>query len=357
MANNNSTPSQDMITAARVAKRELREKERIGLTQRKRSNVILSADDLSGEYDTARLLMTTLGGQIRMITQEDLRNFRHSVRVLQKKFTGGITAKQAIDLSMPGRIESANKQIRTAIPISSKGGRFLFQTNAGPDSKYARHMVTVEFMNFSAALASPVKSLKITNEVIKGKIKLECDCEDWRYRFRFLASTAQYAAGPWYEHGFTKITNPTLDGCACKHILRVCQLVTGSATFRGYMAKSLDKARSQVEARRSDAKISEMKEMAERLAKERAKKGARVTTTDERKQLKEIRKQRSGGKQAVHPAVAKVKIKVAAKAKQMAEKQAKSAIKGVEANVKKLLALGAINEEQANAMLLAMRNK
>lgn len=93
-------------------------------------------------------------------------------------------------------------------------------------------MVVIEFMNFDACVVSPVEPKNIVKQMLAGPIKIDCNCEDWRYRLRYIATKGKYAAGPWFESGFPKITNPLLHGVGCKHVLRVATLINASPTFK-----------------------------------------------------------------------------------------------------------------------------
>lgn len=314
----------DTFTSSAKAQKDLRERMEEGLAKRRASGIILNPNDVAGEYDAARLLVTTLGGQFRMITADDLVQFRHNARKLGAKFKGGITAKQVIDLSTADRRQRTSEQIKTAAPILNKGGHVKFQTGAGPHSKVSRHYVTVDFLNWQAAVSSPVEPLKIAPEMLKGPVRIECDCEDWRYRYRYLATIGKYAAGPWFEQGYTKITNPNLKGAACKHILRVMIMVAQSPTFRQYAAKQIQKARADVIPAKVTEKIADMEDFIEQMKKE-SHRQRRVATTDEKRAERARWAQKNAlaaaSKAAVKPAKAAAQSR---RAKAVADKAAEA---------------------------------
>ena len=80
------------------------------LKQRKGATTILTPEDVRGEYDAGRLLMTTLGGAPRVLTNDDLRQFAHQAKQLGKRFTGGITARQVIDMSLAEAAEVMDRE-------------------------------------------------------------------------------------------------------------------------------------------------------------------------------------------------------------------------------------------------------
>jgi len=229
--------------------------------EKKSNSVILSKREVQGEWDANRVLMTTLGGDVRPITQNDLAQFRHNMRIAQSNFTGeGITARQVIDLAsskpMPGNgsdtdIDRARKQITMAVPVSAVNNQIRFITNAGPDSNVSRHHVLVRFNAFNAA-ANKLMSSKlrdksspkqVANWLRKQKLAIECDCGRWRYWFRYIATIGNFNAGR-KELGYPKIRNPNLKGVACKHVLRVMSEIESSGTVLNFLTKHMEKVQA-----------------------------------------------------------------------------------------------------------------
>lgn len=201
--------------------------------QRQQARTILDPLDVAGEYDAARLLKTTLGGQVRPITLEDLRQFSYLANRLGKRFKGGITARGVIDASLPIDRDRSNAQIRTAVVMKAQAGMLHFVTNASHDSDAVRHHVHVEFPAFKAFAASPQDPRKLARPMLDGPLKFDCDCGRHRFWYRYLATKGGFAAGR-PETGYPKIRNPNLVGVACKHVLRVMQAVLkdGNVTAR-----------------------------------------------------------------------------------------------------------------------------
>lgn len=233
-----------ILTSARAASKEVRERFAEQIEQRERATNILRPDEVAGEYDAGRLLMTTLGGELRAITNEDLQKFKRTAEALGKKFTGGITPKSVIDLSTPQDRERCNQQIRVAVPRQYMGNKVHFVTNAGPQSNVTRHNVDVQLLNFDSAVASPSKAADLVKMVAAGKIRFNCDCDHHRYRFRYIATIGRYNSGV-SESGYPKIANPALIGVACKHVLRVVQQLQ-SPMVRQYIVKMIGAGRKAV---------------------------------------------------------------------------------------------------------------
>ncbi|WP_151765781.1 hypothetical protein [Acinetobacter colistiniresistens] len=215
--------------AAEKKERKYAEKEQEGIGAKKGSKpTFLRPDDLSGDYDFKRALMTTLGmkadSKPRLITAEDLEAFRKNIDALAKNYSGGITPEQVISLSLHDDIERANKQIYSAAPYRRKSGLVEFLTNASEQSKDNVHYVRVEYLGFSKVVFDTKKTstFSVKNLVANGKVKFECDCRRYKYWLRYLNSIAGTTLGR-IEPGFPKLRNPQLQGVACKHILRVMQ--------------------------------------------------------------------------------------------------------------------------------------
>lgn len=346
MAAKKQAPFRNTFTTSAKGQKESRLTAEKDLSERLAAKNILNPDEVAGEYDMSRALMTTLGGQVRPITIEDLKTFSAYARTLGKKFAGGITAKQVIDLSLSDRRRRSHEQIRTAMPTTYRGGKVQFQTNSGPNSQVQRHYVTVDFMMYDAVAASPLPSIKIANELLKGKIKIDCTCEDHRYVFRYISTIGKFNANR-PETGMPKLRNPKLLGIACKHTLRVMALITQSPTFKNYAARMIDVGRRTLSGKRQVVKVKDMEEFAKKLKKESWRQRS-IRTSEEKRaarlkipitKLHEHAKQRAREKEA-----AKVK------------RSAATAMRSLEMNARKLLSLNVINQSQFDAMMKAAKS-
>lgn len=237
------------------------------------ASIIFSKQDAQGGYDAHRALMTTLGGQHRLITATDIATFRANIRKFQSRLTSaGITAKQVIYLasSKPIRnpttgstdLSRADSEIRVSIPVtamvtSAAGRKSLdvrFQTNAGPNSEVTRHNVLVRFFGYDeqarALSATPstgdkpkqaITPKQAANALRRGYLAFECDCKRHRFFFRYLATAGGFNAGR-DEHGYPKLTNPGLHGVACKHVLRTMAEINSSMPVLGFLERAMTKA-------------------------------------------------------------------------------------------------------------------
>lgn len=216
-------------------------------------SVILNPQDVRGDYDAVRLLSTTLGGQMRALTSDDLAAFRHNADLLGKRFTGGVTPRNVIDMSETVDRRRAREQITTALPVSARGVKdasgkvdrleVRFMTNASKESKDDRHHVTVEFMGYPVAVSGPEKSAtKAALLMRKQNVRFDCDCGRHTFWYRYLATIGNYNAGR-AEDGYPKIRNPNLAGMACKHVLRVMTEIESGAYVASFLTRAVEKGR------------------------------------------------------------------------------------------------------------------
>ena len=131
------------------------------------NSIIIGRNDLDGQYDSSRMLETTLGGKSRPITPADLVAFKRNVATAQEKFKGGISAQQVIDLSIKDARDRASSQINMVVPSLGGNNLVRFITNASKDSKKTRHFVNVQFMSFDAGMQSSMEPRQAVNWIRK----------------------------------------------------------------------------------------------------------------------------------------------------------------------------------------------
>ncbi|MHA3026736.1 hypothetical protein [Chromohalobacter israelensis] len=237
------------IGSVKGSSQELRSRFGEDARQRRVAANILDPSEVQGDYDAGRMMETTLGGEARPITNEDLAAFRQNARTAGRRFKGGITVRQVVDLSLSKDRKRARTEIPSAVPASSrqvKGGALetRFMTSSSPQSKHARHQVIVEFVDFEGLVANgSLSPRKAARELARGGIRFDCTCEHHRYRRRYIATIGRYNAGR-PETGYPKITNPDLSGVACKHVLRVMSEIEGGSAVQMFLARAIEKARS-----------------------------------------------------------------------------------------------------------------
>lgn len=306
---------------------------------------LLAPLDVAGEYDAARLLKTTLGGEIRPITLDDLKQFAHLSRKLGKRFKGGITARGVVEASLPVDRERANAQIRTAVVVRAHAGTLHFVTNAGPDSEVTRHHVHVEFPAFKAYAASPAKAPQLARAMLDGPLKFSCDCGRARFWFDYIATIGGFKHGK-QQPNYPKIRNPKLVGVGCKHALRVMQAVMRDANVRAKAADMIASAQKG-DVRAKTVTAAEARAAAQKQLQQSHHVKNRVETE------KEIAKRRASAPAARARAI----MAAAAAAKKRAEAEAAKTRKELEQAFAKLntpgLKLTKAMKDQLLARLMA----
>lgn len=233
---------------------------------------ILSPDMVQGKaWRATKVLTTTLnnGGIARPITKSDLLAFNVNTQKLAGKFSLGVTADEVIKFSTEKDKKRAKDEIHHAVPNRMQGGDIHFITNAGPDSKKTRHHVRVILEKYEASLVSgtPLQAAKFA---AKSNIKFDCDCERHTFVFRYLTTKLGANAGR-AESGFPKIRNPTLNGIACKHVLRVMIELNNSIAIWKRIAMMVDADRKK-NADKTRNKQQKVVRMTQKEASQMAKK-------------------------------------------------------------------------------------
>jgi hypothetical protein len=281
-------------------------KERSAEAQRKGSIILSQKDVLTGHWDASKVLFTTIDGQLRPITSDDLAAFRRNIKTAQSRLTKGITAKQVIDWSLHDDRKRATEQIKMAVPASAHNGTVRFITNAGPESLVSRHHIIVEFLNYGAEAASgSIDPRKSAMRLRHGPLKFECDCERHRYWYRYIATIGGFNAGR-SEVGFPKIRNPKLQGIACKHILRVMSDIQSGGAALGFLTKLMDKAKSSDVAK---AALRHKQEAAEKIVQNQSRRSAAIKTSDQKRLEKEAAQLKKSAIEAMKKAQKPKKVK------------------------------------------------
>jgi hypothetical protein len=328
---------------ARIAKAEKDQRDSA-------KNILSAAAIADKDIDAARALFTTLGGEIRPITLDDLRAFSEYARKLGKRFKGGITARGVIDASLPIDRERANQEIRTAVVVTAKGGELHFVTNAGPGSDVRRHHVRVSWPAFGAYATATQRADRIARKMMDGPLRFDCDCGRHRYWFRYIASKGGFAHGR-LEPGFPKIRNPDLSGVACKHVLRVMQAIEKDGIVTQKVAQMIAAAQNN-ETGAIKTTAANAREHAEKQLAQQHHKKHQVETTAEIKARKEA-------SPAGRAAALKKAVEQARKMAEAAEKKNRAKVERAAQRAEKALekALKELTDLKGLPLTQAMREK
>lgn len=305
------------------------------MDRRQRAARILNPNEVAGEYDAGRLLTTTLGGEPRSITHDDLRAFQANVRTVGKKFRRGITAKAVIDFSLPEDRARSNREIHMAVPVQTKGGRMHFITNASPKSEVLRHHVHLNLLNYDAAVASPIAPKDLVKTLASGPLQFDCDCGRHTFWFRYIATIGHFNAGR-NETGYPKIRNPQLSGVACKHVLRVMQQLS-SAGVQAQLVKMIEAGRNLIQARTRMISKAEAEEIMARQAEQRHWKRNQVESIGEKRL-------RLAGARALQAVVQRSTAK-------LSPAGVAASVRQLEASARRLAQAGVLTDKQLAALL------
>lgn len=238
--------------------------------------------------DTKGLIELTFGNDKGKLSQglspDDIRLLARNAQAAQERFEGGITPQQVIDLSRDIDRERSNKQIFLAAPFAHKGDMFRYVTNAGPDSKDTQHYVSVQFLGYANLITGAREKgiAAVRNQIANGKIRFTCDCGRHRYHYNYIAGLGNYHIGQ-KEGRYPFIRNPNLGGVACKHVLRVMQVITSPSGLTYVMNQAAkDRAKMDTELDSRKPKKSEMQAEFDRQLKQADGKRSQVTPTKER---------------------------------------------------------------------------
>lgn len=217
------------------------------LLRRQNATGILSPEAVGGKVSAGKVLWTTLHGEPRQITADDLAQFRAQAASLGTKYRAGVTIADLVDGSHPDDLKRARDQILWSAPAHLRYGTIDFVTNASRESKATRHYVRIAFGDYGEALARPGTPLQAAAWLVaEGHVKYDCDCGRHVFWYRFIATSISANAAR-AETGFPKIRNPELRGMACKHVLRTVTDLRSSILVRKQIAKMIEADRARLD--------------------------------------------------------------------------------------------------------------
>lgn len=304
---------------------------------------LLRPGEVAGDYDSGRLLDTTLGGYRHAITPDDLRTFKRNAELLGKSFKGGITARSLIDRSLPEDIDRANREIKHAVPHRLVKGMVHVVTDASAHSDVSRHHVLLELLNFQAAVSSPSSSEELAKKVLAGPLRVSCDCGRWKYWYSYVATIGKFNAST-PQLGFPKVRNPQLRGVSCKHVLRVMNTLA-SPSIRLLIAQMIERNRNEQEKKPKVLTKKQAEEIAKQQQETSNWKRNQIETSSEKRQ-------RLAQQRAVQAVVAQQRAKLGT---QVTARGVATAKKQFEANARKLASMGVITAAQLQTMLSKLK--
>ncbi|MBE0505898.1 MAG: hypothetical protein IBX50_04150 [Marinospirillum sp.] len=178
-------------------------------------------------------------------SNQELQAFRKMIKRIQGETGGtasrGAPVKQILGMSAREDIKRANQQIKYSRLYQVRGGLLKFTVPASGESGFdGFYQVRVRLEQWDGALVSGKRWEKAAADAAAGRVSVDCQCGRHQYWYRYLAGVGGFALTPPTEKDFPKIRNPTLDGAACKHIIKTLQTLQ-SPTVHRVLAQELER--------------------------------------------------------------------------------------------------------------------
>jgi len=166
------------------------------------------------------------------------------VKSLSNLLKGGITLKNIFDYSDNERVKRASTQLKIFFlkTFSRKDGDiFKFIAKSSGLHKREYYQVEVQFTDIEDMIDD--KNAAPKDMLMNSRIRTQCSCEDFTYRFRYYLTKLDAVLG-LKEHRFPKITNANREHkFLCKHQILVLNGMRKQAflnTFTRYINNKRD---------------------------------------------------------------------------------------------------------------------
>lgn len=168
---------------------------------------------------------------------QELQAFRKMMQRIERETGGqrtrGALVKQILAMSTVDDVQRSNEQIRYARLYQVRGGLLKFAVPASGESGFDGHyQVRIRLEDWDGALASGKTWPNAAKQAANGRVSIDCQCGRHQYWFRYLAGVGGFAVTPPQEKDFPKIRNPSLEGAACKHVIKTLQTLQSPTTQR-----------------------------------------------------------------------------------------------------------------------------
>jgi hypothetical protein len=116
---------------------------------------------------------------------------------------------------------SKAKGIRNATLFQLRNHVLFFRvTSSGQNPRHTHYEVRIRLEDWQREMVRRTGAYIVpAQKACRGRVSFDCACGRHQYWFRYLATIGGFALDP-LEHGFPKIRNPRLLGCACKHVIK-----------------------------------------------------------------------------------------------------------------------------------------
>jgi hypothetical protein len=221
-------------------------------------------------------------------TADDLKRFDELRKKFRKRTSGstGITYNELIGSSTEKDRKRASNTSKDGLGIQNaamikleRGNVVIARVQASSRSVHQEHRVRIQLLDWAEELEEAEVSekgyLKAVKNACRGALKIDCDCGRHQYWFRYMSSVGGYQYGRNLEQAYPKVRNPKLIGTACKHVLKVAQMLQ-SPIWQRKLAKQMERQATQVGF--TDSGKGSTKTFGERDQKELSKNRSTVIT-------------------------------------------------------------------------------
>lgn len=192
-------------------------------------------------------------------TKKDLEQFRKAAKNTEsKRAVGGygITYAEMVVGSTDIDIKRANNQVNDGSGITNamlvgirQGNVVAIRVKASNKSKHDDHRVMLRLESWDAQMMLAPQGKKgyqkATKEACKDRMAIQCSCGRFQFWYRYQATIGQYVLSPPKESAYPKLNNPSLQGVACKHILKAATKLQ-SATWQRRIAQEMERQATNI---------------------------------------------------------------------------------------------------------------
>ncbi len=175
-------------------------------------------------------------------TLADLQRFSKELerkKKLNKHHVAGVPLLQLERASLGIDADRMRMQIRNATLYKTVNNVLHFQVTASGENDATHYQVKVRLDEWYDHLSGATTWPAAARQAAVGRISFDCSCGRHQYWYRYLATIGGFALTP-KEKDFPKIKNPKLQGCCCKHVLKVFTQLK-SPSIHQILAKEMER--------------------------------------------------------------------------------------------------------------------
>ena len=203
----------------------------------------LKSDVSSGKLMPTRKKKTAFGASK---PKQSLSEMMDELNRTIKLIVGDKTIHSLISASTKDRKDRAKTQLRVFTLRSIRKDVFKFLCRSSGISGAKTYQVELMFSDVDEMAKA---GLSASDILVKSNVKLQCSCEDFKYRYRYIATKGGFVLGN-EQNIMPKITNPNLSGALCKHSILVLAKIQKGAfmkIFERYTKNKVSGKRTRVD--------------------------------------------------------------------------------------------------------------